>query len=154
MHCCEAWLSWQVTTPRWPLGIHKESREAMSFGEFLWILLISYLLIAYLMMLFAIFSDIFRDHEMGGFVKFLWIFFLIIAPFLGALIYLVVRGRSMAQRNAANAAAMKSQQDAYIRSVAGASASPAEQIASAKALLDSGSITPAEYEAIKTKALA
>lgn len=126
----------------------------MDFWEFLWLVFISYIFIAYLMLLFSIFSDLFRDRDLGGFAKFLWIFFLIIAPFLGILIYLIARGRAMTERSMAAATAAKAQQDAYIKSVAGSGASAADQIASAKSLLDSGAITPAEYDALKAKALA
>lgn len=126
----------------------------MNFWEFLWLIFISYILIAYLFLLFRIFADVFRDREMGGFAKFLWVMFLIIAPFLGVLIYLVARGQAMTERQIADVNAMKAQQDQYIKSVAGSGPSAADQIASAKALLDSGAITTAEYDALKAKALA
>jgi hypothetical protein len=126
----------------------------MNFGEFLWLVFISYVLIAYLMLLFSIFSDLFRDRELGGFAKFLWIMFLIIAPFLGVLIYLVARGHAMTERQIAAATAAKAEQDRYIQSVAGSGASAADQIASAKSLLDTGAITKTEYDALKAKALA
>lgn len=126
----------------------------MNFWDFLWLVFISYIFIAYLMLLFSIFSDLFRDRELGGFAKFLWIFFLIMAPFLGILIYLIARGRAMTERSMAAATAAKAHQDAYIKSVAGSGTSAADQIASAKSLLDSGAITTAEYDALKAKALA
>lgn len=126
----------------------------MNFWEFLWLIFISYILIAYLFLLFRIFADVFRDREMGGFAKFLWVMFLIIAPFLGVLIYLVARGQAMTERQIADVNAMKAQQDQYIKSVARSGPSAADQIASAKALLDSGAITTAEYDALKAKALA
>lgn len=126
----------------------------MDFWEFLWLLFIGYIFIAYLMLLFSIFADLFRDRDLGGFAKFMWILFLIIAPFLGVLVYLIARGHAMGERQMAYAMAAKAQQDAYIQSVAATSSSAADQIASAKALLDSGSITAAEYEALKAKALA
>lgn len=125
----------------------------MDFWEFLWLIFISYVFIAYLMLLFAIFADIFRDRELGGFAKFLWILFLIIAPFLGALIYFVARGRAMGERQMALAEEKRDRQEQYIRSVSTSSGSAADQIASAKSLMDSGAITPAEYETLKTKAL-
>ncbi len=126
----------------------------MSFWEFLWLIFISYIFIAYLMLIFSIIADLFRDRSLGGFAKFFWIFFIIIAPFLSVLIYLIARGKSMSERQMASAQAARAQQDSYIRSVAGTSGTAADQIASAKALLDSGAITQAEYEALKTKALA
>jgi len=131
-----------------------KAENLVNFWEFLWLIFISYIFIAYLMLLFSIFADLFRDRELGGFAKFLWIFFLIIAPFLGVLIYLIARGHAMGQRQMDAAMQAKAQQDRYIKSVAASGASAADQIASAKALLDSGAITNAEYEALKAKALA
>jgi hypothetical protein len=127
----------------------------MDFWDFLWLVFLSYIFVAYLMILFTIFRDIFRDSELGGFAKFLWIVFLVVLPFLGILIYLVARGHAMTSRQMAAATTAKAQQDAYIRSVAGSGAglSAADQIASAKALLDSGAITQAEFDALKAKAL-
>ena len=104
-------------------------------------------------MLFQIIGDMFRDKEMSGWMKAVWIVLLIFLPFLTALIYLIVRGRGMAERQAAGMQQMKEQQDAYIKQVAGASTSPADQIASAKQLLDSGAITQQEFDALKAKAL-
>ncbi|HWS57719.1 MAG TPA: SHOCT domain-containing protein [Actinotalea sp.] len=127
----------------------------MNFGEILWFLFLTYLLFAYLMALFAIFGDLFRDDEMGGVAKFFWIMFLIFMPFLGILIYFLARGRGMGERSAAAAAEAQRQQAAYIRTVASSTpTSAAQEIASAKALLDSGAITAAEYEALKAKSLA
>lgn len=126
----------------------------MNFWEFLWLIFITYVLIAYIMLMISIWVDIFRDRDLGGFAKFLWIAFLVFFPFLGVLIYLIARGRAMTERQLASAQSAKAQQDSYIRSVAGTQASAADQISSAKALLDSGAITQAEFEALKAKALA
>ncbi|GAA3628109.1 SHOCT domain-containing protein [Microbacterium awajiense] len=123
-----------------------------SFWDIIWWFLWIFVFVAYLMVLFSIIGDLFRDHKLSGWWKALWILFLIFVPFLTALIYLIARGRGMAERGAAEAAQMKSAQDAYIKQVAGAS--PSEEIAKAKALLDAGTITQAEYDAIKAKALA
>jgi hypothetical protein len=98
--------------------------------------------------------DVFRDRTLNGWAKALWVIFLVFLPFLGALIYLIARGRGMAERNAARATAAQSEVDGYIRTTAGTGSSPSEEIAKAKALLDSGAITQAEYDAIKTKTLA
>nr|WP_221446978.1 SHOCT domain-containing protein [Microbacterium thalassium] len=106
---------------------------------------------AYLFALFAIIGDLFRDRKLNGWWKAVWILFLIFVPFLTALIYLIARGKGMAERSAATARQMQEAQDAYIKQVA--SSSPSEEIAKAKALLDAGTITPEEYEAIKAKAL-
>ena len=125
-----------------------------SFWEFIWIVIGSFLLVAYLMMLFHIFADIFRDDSLGGWGKALWSIFVIIAPFLGALVYLIARGSGMAQRSLAQARQIQAEQAEYIRSVADVASSPADQVAQAKQLLDSGAITQQEFEAMKAKALA
>jgi hypothetical protein len=129
-----------------------KGRVDMNFWDFFWLLIWSFFFVAYLMILFHIFGDLFRDH-MSGWLKALWVIFLIVAPFLGALIYLIARGRGMAERQAAAVREMQDQADARIREVAG-SKSAADQIASAKQLLDSGAITPEEFAQLKTKALA
>jgi len=111
--------------------------------------------ISYLMVLFSIIGDLFRDSALNGWLKAVWIIFLIFVPFLTALVYLIARGNSMAQRSTAQALEARRAQDAYIRETAGSSSSsPVDDIAKAKALLDSGAIAPAEYEALKAKALA
>ncbi len=125
-----------------------------SFWEFIWIVIGSFLLVAYLMMLFHIFADIFRDDSLGGWGKALWSIFVIIAPFLGALVYLIARGSGMAQRSLAQAQQIQAEQAEYIRSVADVASSPADQVAQAKQQLDSGAITQQEFEAMKAKALA
>lgn len=126
----------------------------MDFWEFFWLIVASFVFFAYLMMLFSIFADIFRDHELGGWGKAAWSIFLIFLPVLGALVYLIARGTGMAQRSVKEAQQYQEAQADYIRGVAkSSSASPAEQVAQAKQLLDSGAITPAEFDTIKTKAL-
>jgi hypothetical protein len=122
-----------------------------SFWEILWFSLWAFFFIVYLMALFAIIGDIFRDKDLSGFGKAIWLFFLIFVPFLTALVYLIARGDGMAQRNMALAKENKAATDEYIRSVA--TTSPADEIAKAKSLLDAGTITQQEYDAIKAKAL-
>ena len=124
----------------------------MSFWDIVWFIFITWVFVAYLMVLFSIIGDIFRDREMSGVLKAVWMIALVFLPFLTAFVYLISRGRSMAERSARAAAVHRQQQDAYIRDVAG-STSPAEQITQARALLDSGAITQPEFEALKTKAL-
>ncbi|WP_305093609.1 SHOCT domain-containing protein [Prescottella sp. R16] len=123
-----------------------------SFWDFFWVILVSFAFVAYLMLLFSIITDLFRDHKTSGWVKAIWVVFLIILPFLTALVYLIARGDGMAKRSVRAAAEMQSAQEQYIRQVAGKSG--AEQIADAKALLDAGTITQAEFDALKAKALA
>lgn len=123
----------------------------MSFWDIVWFIFIAFLFFAWLMVLFSILSDLFRDKDTGGFAKAIWVIALIFIPFLTALIYLIARGHGMAERNAAAAKEMKAAQDSYIRDVAGSS--PADQIARAKELLDSGAISQAEFDSLKAKAL-
>ena len=126
----------------------------MSFWEFFWLIVAAFVFFAYLMMLFSIFADIFRDDELGGWGKALWSLFLIFMPVLGALVYLIARGNGMAQRLARQAQEYQQAQADYVRSLAAdAAASPADQIAQAKQLLDSGAITQQEFDDIKAKAL-
>jgi hypothetical protein len=124
----------------------------MSFWDVVWFIFISFAFVAYLMVLFSILSDLFRDRETSGFVKALWIVALIFLPFITALVYLIVRGRGMADRSVRAAAAMQEQQDERIRQVAGRT-SPSDQIAQARALLDAGVISQSEYDTLKSKAL-
>ena len=124
----------------------------MSFWDIVWFIFITWAFVAYLMVMFSIIADIFRDHEMSGWVKALWCFALIFFPFITALVYIIARGHSMAERNMRHAAAQRQQQDAYIREVAGHT-TPTDQITQARALLDAGTISQPEFEALKTKAL-
>lgn len=124
----------------------------MSFWDIVWFILISFAFVAYLMVMFAIITDLFRDPKPSGFVKAVWIIALIFLPFITSVVYLVARGKGMGERQLRSAEEMRAQQEAYIKQVAGSA--PAEQIAQAKSMLDSGAITPAEYERLKEKALA
>lgn len=123
-----------------------------SFWDFLWLTISVFFFMAYLMVLFNVIADLFSDHETSGFMKAVWVFFLIFVPALTALVYLIARGGGMAERQRAKMMALRQQNDDYIREVAGSS--PADQIASAKGLLDSGAISAQEYEQLKAKALA
>jgi hypothetical protein len=125
-----------------------------SFWDFFWLLIWTFFLVMYLMILFQIIADLFRDKDLSGWWKALWIIFLIIFPFLAALVYLIARGRSMAERQAGEMRQAQVATDQYIKSVASQGSSPADQIASAKSLLDSGAITQQEFEQLKAKALA
>jgi len=124
----------------------------VDFWDFFWLLVWSFFFIAYLIVLFQIIADLFRDHELSGWWKAVWIIFLIFLPVLTSLVYLIARGRGMAERQAAAVAQAKHETDSYIRQVA--HTSPAEQISHAKSLLDSGAITPEEFAQLKAKALA
>jgi hypothetical protein len=123
----------------------------VSFWDIIWFIIISFAFIAYLMILFSIFADLFTDRKTSGWVKALWVIALLIFPLLSALVYLIVRGGSMAERSAERASANKEATDEYIRSVSSTSA--AGEITQAKMLLDSGAITQQEFDALKAKAL-
>lgn len=125
----------------------------MDFGDFFWLLVWSFFIVCYLMILFRIIGDLFRDRELSGWWKALWIIALIFVPFLTALIYLIVRGRGMAERQAGELQKAQAATDSYIQEVAGRS-NPAEQIVTAKNLLDEGTITRAEFDRLKASALA
>ena len=125
----------------------------MSFWEAVWLIIISFAFIAYLMAMFTIIVDLFRDKSVSGVMKAVWFALLIFFPLITALVYLVVRGSGMAERSARDHQAVRDAQDDYIRSVA-APAGPAEQIAEGKKLLDSGAISASEFDALKAKALA
>lgn len=124
----------------------------MSFWDIVWFIFISFVFIAYLMVLFSIIADLFRDPDESGVVKAVWVIALVFLPFLTALVYLIARGRGMAERSARQVEAAQKQQEAYIRQVAGSSS--AEQIEKGRAMLEKGAITPAEFERLKEKALA
>lgn len=124
-------------------------------GSFIIALFEFFLFFAWIMVLFWVFSDIFRSHDLGGFAKTIWVLFVIIIPVLGVLVYLLVRGRGMSQRAIEQQQQMQAAQADYIKSVAGSGgSSAADQIASAKSLLDSGAINQQEFDALKAKALA
>ena len=123
-----------------------------NFWDIVWLILSTFVFVAYLLVLFQIVIDLFRDHELGGGFKALWIIGLIFLPVMTALLYILIRGRGMAERQRAAMQRAKSDTDAYIRDVAGKS--PADQIASAKALLDAGTINADEFARLKAKALA
>ena len=124
----------------------------MSFWDIFWFICISYLFILYLMMMFNIIRDVFRDQEMSGLGKAAWLGVMLFFPLVTALIYLIVRGKGMAKREYQARMAAQQQQDDYIRSVATPS-SPSAEIAQAKSLLDSGVLTQAEFDAIKQRAV-
>ena len=117
-----------------------------SFWFFIWI--------AALMVWFRCLFDLFGDSSLSGWGKAGWAVLLIFVPWLGALIYLIARGRSMTERQMSAAAQVQAEQAKYIQEVAGTSNGPADQIARAKELLDSGAINQAEFDALKSKALA
>jgi hypothetical protein len=121
----------------------------------LWTLWI-FLFVAYLFVLFRIIMDIFRDKTLGGWAKAIWLIALLFLPLITALVYLIARGKSMAQRDVEAAEEYRQAQVDYTKDLmkdAGKPATPADQIAQAKALLDSGAISEEEFDKLKAKAL-
>jgi hypothetical protein len=121
------------------------------FLDVMWTMLVFFAWVIWFWLLITIFADVFRRHDISGWTKAAWTVFVIFLPFLGVLVYLISQSKGIAERNTQTARAQQAQADDYIRSVAGG---PAEQIAKAKQLLDSGAIDAQEYEALKQKALA
>jgi ABC-type multidrug transport system fused ATPase/permease subunit len=123
-----------------------------NFWNVIWVIFWSFAFVAYLFALFAVIADLFRDRKLNGWWKALWIIFLVFVPFLTVLVYLIGRGRGMAERGAREQRQAQQATDQYIKQVAGSS--PADEIAKAKALLDAGTISQAEYDSLKAKILA
>lgn len=123
----------------------------MSFWDIIWFIIVSFAFVAYLMILFNIVTDLFRDSSVSGGMKALWMLGLVFLPFLVSVIYLIVRGKGMAQRQNEAVQEVRAAQDDYIRSVAGTS--PADEIAKAQQLLAAGTITQDEFAALKAKAM-
>ena len=124
----------------------------MSFWDIIWFIVVSFAFIAYLMVMFSIIADLFRDRSASGFAKAVWIICLIFLPFLTSIVYLIARGSGMAERSYRSAQANEQATAAYVREVA-ASSSPADEIAKAKTLLDSGAISEQEFSALKSRVL-
>jgi hypothetical protein len=124
-----------------------------NFWDLVWLMFGTFFFISYLMILFQVVADLFRDSKLGGVAKGVWIVALVFLPLLTALAYVITRGRGMAERQRAVQEQTKADAEAYIRQVAGGP-SPADQIASAKKLLDAGTISQEEFARLKAKALA
>ncbi|HEX3692220.1 MAG TPA: SHOCT domain-containing protein [Solirubrobacteraceae bacterium] len=123
------------------------------FLEVFWTMLIFFAFVVWIWILITVMIDIFRRHDTSGWVKVLWIIFIIVLPYLGVFVYLIAEHRGMSERAVKQQTEAKTEFDKYVQSVATQS-DPTEQIAKAKQMLDSGTITPAEFEQIKAKALA
>jgi predicted PurR-regulated permease PerM len=128
----------------------------VSFIDIFWSMLWFFFLFIWIVILFHILTDLFRDHTLSGRAKTLWVLFLVFLPFLAVLVYLFTRGKGMAERAAARQQQAQEQFEGYVRTVAtsDATATPADQIAQAKQLLDAGTIDQAEFDRLKAKALA
>jgi hypothetical protein len=126
----------------------------MSFWDLIWFLFWAYVFVAYLIVMFQIITDLFRDRDLSGGWKAIWFIGLLVLPILTALIYLIARGKQMGERQMRAARQAQGETEQYIQTVANRGTNPADQIASAKALLDAGTITQPEFESLKAKALA
>ena len=121
------------------------------FLDVLWTMILFFCWVAWIWIAITVFMDIFLRHDIGGWAKAAWVVFVIVLPFLGVLVYLIAQHDGMRERSVQQAQAQQHAFDQYVRDTAGGSAA---EIAKAKELLDSGAITQAEFEKIKTKALA
>jgi hypothetical protein len=124
-----------------------------SFGDFFWLLVWAFVFGCYLLVLFQVFIDLFRDQDLSGWWKAVWVAFLIIAPFLSVLIYVIARGRGMAERRLA-AQGRGREAETYVPPPIMNISNPADEISSAQTLLDQGTITQVEFDQLKQKALA
>jgi len=119
-----------------------------------WTMLVFFLWVAWLMLLFKVIFDIFRSHDMGGVAKAFWAIFVIVIPWLGVLIYLIVRGPSMQERDATAARAQQEALNTYIRDTAGTGLSTADELAKLADLRTRGVLSDAEFDQHKAKLLA
>jgi Phospholipase_D-nuclease N-terminal/Short C-terminal domain len=137
--------------------MHKESAMILadvSFIDIFWSMLEFFFLFIWILILVHILSDLFRDRSLSGGAKTLWVLFLVFLPFVAVVVYLIARGRGMAERAAAQQQRAQQQFDGYVRNVAATGdATPTEQIARAKELLDAGTIDQSEFDRLKAKAL-
>jgi hypothetical protein len=124
------------------------------FLDVLWTMIIFFLWVVWFWLLFTVFADIFRRHDISGWKKTIWIIFTILLPFLGVFVYIVSQSKGMTERNLERARAQQAHFDQYVREAAGGGGGAAAEIDKAKQLLDQGAITQAEFDAIKQKALA
>jgi predicted PurR-regulated permease PerM len=122
------------------------------FLNVLWDILIIFAWILFIWIAITVFIDLFRRHDISGWVKAAWVVFIVVLPWIGVLVYLIVNHAGMAERRTKESQAAQAQFDQYIRHAAG-TGGPASEIEKAKQLLDNGTITQEEFEAIKAKAV-
>jgi hypothetical protein len=120
--------------------------------EVFWTMLIFFAFVIWLWMLFVVIGDLFRRQDIGGWAKTAWIVVLVVLPYFGVFIYLIAEHKGLTERSVKQQKAAEGEFADYVKGVAGAS--PTDQIASAKKLLDEGTIDQAEFDSIKQKALA
>ena len=124
------------------------------FIDVFWSILIFFFWVIWIWILITVLIDVFRRRDLSGWGKAAWALFMIVLPYLGVFIYLITQGEEMAERRAAEVRESQASFDTYVRDVAGSGAAPADQIAKAKELLDSGAIDQAEFDKLKQQALA
>ena len=122
-------------------------------GQVFWSFLWFFLFFIWIWLLIIVFADIFRSHDMNGWVKALWVIFVIIVPYLGVLVYLIARGHKMQEHASREAQDQDAAMRQYVQSVT-ATASPAEEVAKLAELRDRGILSEAEFQEAKTRALA
>jgi uncharacterized membrane protein YcjF (UPF0283 family) len=122
----------------------------LPFLEVLWTMIVFFAWVIYIWIAITVLIDVFRRHDISGWGKAAWTVFIIVLPFLGVLVYLIAQHEGMRERSAKQAKAQRAEFDQYVREAAGGSAA---EIAKAKELLDAGTITQAEFDAIKAKAV-
>jgi ABC-type multidrug transport system fused ATPase/permease subunit len=127
--------------------------EVNSFSDFFWLLVWAFVFGCYIVVLFQVVVDLFRDQDLSGWWKAIWIIFLIIVPFLSVLIYVIARGRGMAERRQEALGGGRREEEAYVPPPIMKIDNPAGQIATAQQLLDSGTISQTEFDQLKQKAL-
>jgi energy-coupling factor transporter transmembrane protein EcfT len=123
------------------------------FLEVFWTLLIFFAFVVWIWILFIVFADIFRRRDISGWIKVLWIILIVLLPYFGVFVYLIAEHTGMSERSMEGQRAAQNEFDDYVKSAAGAT-DPASQIARAKELLDKGTITQAEFDQMKQRALA
>ena len=124
------------------------------FLNILWDILIIFAWFIYIWIAIVVLIDVFRRRDISGWAKAAWVIFVVLIPWIGVLVYLIVNHDGMAERRYKEAATAQAQFDDYVRQTAGTGGGAAGEIEKAKALLDNGTITQAEFDAIKAKALA
>lgn len=136
-----------------------QRKNVMDFWNSLWnivvVFFMAFIFISALFALISIIGDLFRDKELSGWLKALWLIFLVFVPLITALIYLIARGEGMSQRAEQQYRESQDAAASYVREIANSATapSPTAEIERAQALLAAGTITQAEFEAIKAKAL-
>ena len=122
------------------------------FMDVLWSMIIFFFWVIWIWIVITVLIDVFRRQDIGGWAKAAWVIFVVILPWLGVLIYLIVESDGMRQRGMKQAQAQRREFDDYVRTTAGGGS--AGEIAKAKELLNAGPITQQEFETLKSKALA